>query len=67
MTLVISAVVLALLVLPVWLLYRFSIAGTISTSRDPIFVILVFTIVFCAAITAFTEAKRHEIVAASAG
>ena len=32
-----------------------------------IVVILMFTLVFCAMLSAFTRAKRHEILAASAG
>ena len=66
-TMVITTVVLALLVVPVWLLYRLSIEGRIATSPDTIGVVLVFTLVFSAALTGFTKAKRHEIVAASAG
>ena len=59
--------ILALLVVPVWLLYKFSDAGTITTSPDSIIVIFMFTLVFCAMLSAFTRAKRHEILAASAG
>lgn len=66
-TMIITAMVLALLVVPIWLLYRFSVEGTIATSPDTIGVVLVFTLVFSAALTGFTKAKRHEIVAASAG
>ncbi|KAL9065713.1 MAG: hypothetical protein Q9161_008048 [Pseudevernia consocians] len=66
-TMIITAMVLALLVLPIWLLYRFSVEGTIATSPDTIGVVLIFTLVFSAGLTGFTKAKRHEIVAASAG
>lgn len=66
-TMMITTIVLALLVVPIWLLYRFSIQGTIATSPDTIGVVLVFTLVFSAALTGFTKARRHEIVAASAG
>ena len=66
-TLTITIMVLSLLVIPIWLLYRFSVAGTIATSPDTIGVLLVFTFIFSAALSAFTKAKRHEIVAASAG
>ncbi len=59
--------ILVLLVVPVFLLYRFSVQGTIATSPDTIAVLLVFTLVFSLALSAFTKAKRHEIVAASAG
>lgn len=66
-TMIITTIVLALLVVPIWLLYKFSIEGTIATSPDTIGVVLVFTLVFSAALTGFTKARRHEIVAASAG
>ena len=66
-TMIITTIVLALLVVPIWLLYRFSIERTVATSSDTIAVVLVFTLVFSAALTGFTKARRHEIVAASAG
>ena len=66
-TMIITTIVLALLMVPIWLLYRFSIAGTIATSPDTVCVVLVFTLVFSAALSTFTKARRHEIVAASAG
>ena len=64
---IITTVILALLMVPIWLLYRFSVEGIIATSSDTIGVVLVFTLVFSAALSAFTKARRHEIVAASAG
>lgn len=64
---IITIMVLASLVIPAWLLYRFSLAGTIATTHDSILVLLVFTLLFSMGLTAFTKAKRHEIVAASAG
>lgn len=64
---IITAMVLTLLVVPIWLLYRFSVQGTIATSPDTVALVVVFTLVFSAALTGFTKAKRHEIVAASAG
>lgn len=62
----ITFLVLVLLVLPVWILYKLSISGKITTSPDTICVLIVFTLVFTATLSAFTKAKRHEIVAASA-
>lgn len=64
---IITAMVLTLVVVPIWLLYRFSVQGTIATSPDTVALVVVFTLVFSAALTGFTKAKRHEIVAASAG
>ena len=65
-TMIITTIVLALLMVPIWLLYRLSVRGSIATSHDTIGVVLVFTLVFSAALSAFTKAKRHEIVAGSA-
>lgn len=64
---IITAMVLTLLVVPIWLLYKFSVEGTIATSPDTVALVVVFTLVFSAALTGFTKAKRHEILAASAG
>ena len=63
----VTTVVLALLVVPIYLLYKFSVEGTIATSPDTLAVVLVFTLVFSGFLTAFTKAERHQIVAASAG
>ena len=63
---IITTIVLALLMVPIWLLYRFSVDGTIAESPDTIAVVLVFTLVFSGTLSAFTKARRHEIVAASA-
>ena len=65
-TTIVTTTIVALLMVPIWLLYRFSVEGTIATSSDGIRVVLVFTLVFSAALSAFTNARRHEIVAASA-
>ena len=64
---VVTGAVLALLMLPVWLLYKFSVEGTISKTPNIVILILAFTVIFSAALLAFTKAKRHEIFAASAG
>ena len=64
---IITTAVLALLMVPVWLLYRFSVQGVISKTPDIIVLILTFTVIFSAALLAFTKAKRHEIFVASVG
>lgn len=64
---IITIAVLVLLMLPVWLLLKASIAGTISKTPEMIVLVFSFTMTFCAAVSAFTKAKRHEIIAASAG
>ena len=63
----ITVVILVLLMIPIFLLYKFSVQGIIATSPDTIGVLLVFTLIFSMSLSAFTKAKRHEIVAASAG
>ena len=64
---IITIAVLILLMLPVWLLFKASIEGTISNTPNEIVLVFAFTMIFSAALSAFTKAKRHEIVAASAG
>lgn len=64
---IISTAVLGLLMIPIWLLYKLSIEGNISKTSYVIVLILTFTVFFSASMSAFTKAKRHEIVAASAG
>lgn len=66
-TFLITILILILLMIPIWLLYKSSVNGTIGTTNDTIVMILSFTLIFSAALSAFTKAKRHEIVAASAG
>lgn len=66
-TMIITTIILALLMIPIWLLYRFSVEGIIEKTSDTIGVVLIFTLVFSAVLSAFTKARRHEIVAASAG
>ncbi|KAL8727737.1 MAG: hypothetical protein Q9166_005850 [cf. Caloplaca sp. 2 TL-2023] len=66
-TFLITILILVLLMTPIWLLYKASVNGTIGKTSDTIVLILAFTLIFSAALSAFTKAKRHEIVAASAG
>ncbi|KAL8703682.1 MAG: hypothetical protein Q9201_003136 [Fulgogasparrea decipioides] len=66
-TLLITLGVIALLIVPIWLLYKISIAGIIATSPNTMGLILVFTLTFFVVLNAFTKARRHEVVAASAG
>jgi hypothetical protein len=67
-TLTITLIILLLLVVPIWLLYHLSV--TLATSDSNVVVIgilLVSTLVFSAVLSLFTKARRHEILAASAG
>ncbi|KAI4236950.1 MAG: hypothetical protein L6R40_006002 [Gallowayella cf. fulva] len=66
-TFLITILILVLLMTPIWLLYKSSVNGTIGKTTHTIVLILAFTLIFSAALSAFTKAKRHEIVAASAG
>jgi hypothetical protein len=61
-------VLLCLLILPVFILYNFTIVNQLDvTYTSSIGVILVFTLVFSAVLSLFTQAKRHEIFGAAAG
>jgi hypothetical protein len=61
-------VLLCLLILPVFILYNFTIVNELDvTYTSSIGVILVFTLVFSAVLSLFTQAKRHEIFGAAAG
>ena len=64
---IITMAILALLIIPVWLLYKLSVTGMIFTSSVPVWVILAFTFIFSAMLSVVTKAKRHELVAAAAG
>ncbi|KAL8949759.1 MAG: hypothetical protein Q9222_004158 [Ikaeria aurantiellina] len=66
-TFLITILILFLLMVPIWLLYNAAVHNTIGKTSDTIVLILAFTLIFSAALSAFTKAKRHEIVAASAG
>ena len=63
-----TVAVLVLLICPIWLLYH------LTETRDPqavnvdyFGILLVATLVFSTILSIFTKAKRHEILAASAG
>ncbi|MCJ1384093.1 hypothetical protein MMC17_007209 [Xylographa soralifera] len=66
-TFLITIVILVLLLVPIWLLYQYSIANSIATSLDKMGIISVTTLLFSAMLSAFTKAKRHEILGASSG
>ena len=66
-TMIITVAVLILLMIPVWLLYKASVDRTISKTPQIIVLVFGFTMIFSTAVSAFTKAKRHEIVVASAG
>ncbi|KAL8893018.1 MAG: hypothetical protein Q9215_000022 [Flavoplaca cf. flavocitrina] len=66
-TLIISGIMLILLVVPTYALYRVTnIKGSSTTNATCIGILLVATLVFSAVLSLFTKAKRHEILGASA-
>ena len=65
---IITCMILALLVVPVYVLYHLITAnGNNATDIVCIGALLGFTLAFSAVLTLFTRAKRHEILAAAAG
>jgi len=65
--LIITSMIVALLIIPIYLLYR--LTRGVETTRITaicIGVLLIFTLLFSAGIALFTRAKRHEILAAAA-
>ncbi|KAI4277690.1 MAG: hypothetical protein LQ337_001563 [Flavoplaca oasis] len=66
-TLIISGIMLILLVVPTYALYRVTnIKGSSTSNATCIGILLVATLVFSAVLSLFTKAKRHEILGASA-
>jgi hypothetical protein len=63
----ITAMILVLLVIPVYALFRLCVNA--PPGKVPVLafgILLVFTLVFSAVLSTFTRAKRHEILGASA-
>lgn len=67
---IITLMILVLLVLPIWLLYRLvnSTGGELDGDATAICIgiLLVFTLAFSAVLSLFTRARRHEILGAAA-
>ena len=67
-TLIITLVVLLLIVLPIYVLSRISYASATNTADGlSIVILLMSTFLFMILLSCFTEAKRHELLVASAG
>ncbi|RDW74875.1 hypothetical protein BP6252_06017 [Coleophoma cylindrospora] len=66
-TMIITAMILALLIIPIYVLWHLSneVQDT-TTTAVTIGVLLVFTLVFSAVLSLFTRARRHEILGAAA-
>jgi cbb3-type cytochrome oxidase subunit 3 len=66
-TAILTLVLLCLLTLPVFILYRLTLKKDMDvTYTVSIGVLLIFTLVFSAVLSMFTKAKRHEIFASAA-
>lgn len=64
---IILFVILALLIVPIWLLYFFVTSmGNGKADAPCMGILLVSTLAFSAVLAIFTRAKRHEILAAAA-
>ncbi|OCL11250.1 hypothetical protein AOQ84DRAFT_287629, partial [Glonium stellatum] len=64
--LIITIIIFILLVLPVVAMYRLTSIGERNSTFDAIGVLVVFTLLFSAAMSLLTKAQRHELFAASA-
>ncbi|KAF2734548.1 hypothetical protein EJ04DRAFT_493232 [Polyplosphaeria fusca] len=63
---IITLVIFVLLIIPVVLMYNLTSVGKHHRIFDAVGVLVVFTLVFSAAMSCLTKAKRHELFAASA-
>ncbi|OCL10360.1 hypothetical protein AOQ84DRAFT_387569 [Glonium stellatum] len=63
---IITSVIFVLLVLPVVAMYRLTSLGNTRSMFSAIGVLTIFTLLFSAAMSLLTKAKRHELFAASA-
>ncbi len=66
-TAITTLVLLCLLVVPVFVLYQLTVVESLeATYTLSIGILLIFTLVFSAVLSLFTQAKRHEIFGAAA-
>ncbi|KAF2626412.1 hypothetical protein BU25DRAFT_343768, partial [Macroventuria anomochaeta] len=64
--LIITLIIFVLLVLPVVAMYKLTSVGNRNSTLDAVGLLVVFTLLFSAAMSLLTKAKRHELFAASA-
>lgn len=64
--LIITLIIFILLVLPVVAMYKLTSVGDRNSTFDAVGILVVFTLLFSAAMSLLTKAKRHELFAASA-
>ncbi|RYN59892.1 hypothetical protein AA0118_g461 [Alternaria tenuissima] len=62
----ITLIIFILLVLPVVAMYKLTSVGDRNSTFDAVGLLVVFTLLFSAAMSLLTKAKRHELFAASA-
>jgi hypothetical protein len=63
---IITLIIFILLILPVVAMYKLTSVGDRNSTFDAVGILVVFTMLFCAAMSLLTKAKRHELFAASA-
>jgi len=66
-TLIITLMVLTLMVIPIWIMCYLTTMNANGTNTFCMGVLLVSTLLFSSVLSLFTKARRHEILAASAG
>jgi amino acid permease len=64
--LIITIMIFVLLVLPVVAMYRLTSVGDRNSTFGAVGILVVFTLLFSAAMSLVTKAKRHELFGASA-
>ncbi|KAF7682149.1 hypothetical protein GT037_001125 [Alternaria burnsii] len=64
--LIITVMIFVLLVLPVVAMYQLTSVGDRNSTFDAVGILVVFTLLFSAAMSLVTKAKRHELFGASA-
>lgn len=64
--LIITFIIFVLLVLPVVAMYKLTSVGDRNSTFDAVGILVVFTLLFSAAMSLVTKAKRHELFGASA-
>jgi hypothetical protein len=62
----ITLIIFALLILPVIAMYKLTSIGHGNSTVNAVGLLVVFTLLFSAAMSLLTKAKRHELFAASA-
>ncbi|KAF4630953.1 hypothetical protein G7Y89_g7180 [Cudoniella acicularis] len=68
-SLLITLMILALLIVPVYILWKLTRTANFTNTRTAVIIglLLVFTLVFSVVLSLFTRARRHEVLAAAAG